>query len=63
MRSGSFDLFLINPDGTGLEQVTDYRKFTSFPEFSPDGKYLIFASSYQSKGNYEFNIFRVDWKP
>ena len=31
--------------------------------FSPDGKYLIFASSYQSKGNYEFNIFRVDWKP
>jgi TolB protein len=61
--SGTFELFLINPDGTGLEQVTDYGKFTSFPEFSPDGKYLIFASSYQGKSNYEFNIFRVDWKP
>jgi len=61
--SGTFELFLINPDGSGLEQVTDFGKFTSFPEFSPDGKHLIFASSYQGKSNYEFNIFRVDWKP
>jgi Tol biopolymer transport system component len=53
---------LINLDGSGLEQVTDYGKFTSFPEFSPDGKQLIFSSSYQGKGNYEFNIFRGDWK-
>jgi Tol biopolymer transport system component len=53
---------LINLDGSGLEQVTDYGKFTSFPEFSPDGKQLIFSSSYQGKGNYEFNIFRADWK-
>ena len=38
-------------------------EFTSFPEFSPDGKKLIFSSSYQSKSNYEFNLFTVDWKP
>ena len=56
-------LYLINPDGTGLEKVTDYGKFTSFPEFSPDGKKLIFSSSYGSQSNYEFNLFTVDWKP
>ena len=43
--------------------MTSYNKFTSFPEFSPDGKKLIFATDYQSKGSYEFNIFSVDWKP
>jgi TolB protein len=61
--SSLFELYLINLDGSGLEQVTDYGKFTSFPEFSPDGKKLIFSSSYQSKSNYEFNLFTVDWKP
>ena len=61
--SSLFELYLINLDGSGLEQVTDYGKFTSFPEFSPDGRKLIFSSSYQSKSNYEFNLFTVDWKP
>jgi Tol biopolymer transport system component len=60
--SSLFELFLINPDGTGLEQVTDYGKFTSFPEFSPDGKKIVFISSFQGKGNYEFNVFTADWK-
>ncbi len=47
---------MINPDGSGLERVTDYGAFTSFPEFSPDGKKLLFASSYKSTSKYEFNI-------
>ena len=60
--SSLFELYLINTDGTNLEPVTDYGKFTSFPEFSPDGRKLLFSSSVQSKSNYEFNIFTVDWK-
>ncbi len=43
-------------------EVTDYGMFTSFPEFSPDGKKLVFASSYKGKSKYEFNIFTADWK-
>jgi len=49
-------------DGTGLEQVTSYGGFTSFPEFSPDGKRVVFVSSYQGKGDYEFNVFTANWK-
>jgi TolB protein len=52
----------VNADGTGLEQITSYAGFTSFPEFSPDGKKIVFVSSYQGKGDYEFNVFTADWK-
>src|SRR3990170_1878751 len=37
-RAGNFDLFLVNLDGTGLEQVTNSPVFDGFPQFSPDGK-------------------------
>jgi Tol biopolymer transport system component len=34
----NFDIFLINVDGSGLEQVTFNGTFDGFPMFSPDGK-------------------------
>ena len=60
--SSDFELYLINTDGTGLEQVTNYGGFTSFPEFSPDGTRLAFVSSYKGQSKYEFNVFTADWK-
>jgi Tol biopolymer transport system component len=41
---------MMNLDGSGLEQVTDFGGFTSFPEFSPDGKTLVFCSDRDSEG-------------
>ena len=38
--ASNFDLFLINLDGTGLEQVTTNSTFDGFPMFSPDGRTL-----------------------
>ncbi len=52
---------MINTDGTGLKQITDFGGFVSFPEFSPDGKKLVFSSDYGAKSRYEFNIFVADW--
>ena len=34
-RLGNFDLFLVNPDGTGLEQVTTATTFDGFPDVQP----------------------------
>jgi len=48
-------------DGSGLEQVTNFGGFTAFPEFSPDGKKLVFASDKDARQRYEFNIFTADW--
>jgi Tol biopolymer transport system component len=53
---------MINTDGTGLEQVTFFGGFASFPEFSPDGRKLVFASDYKARGRYEFDIWTADWK-
>ena len=61
-RGGNFDLYLINADGTGLEQITFSDKFDGFPMFSPDGRKLIFASNRNSAKEGDTNLFLADWK-
>jgi len=43
-KGGNFDLFLINRDGTGLQQITFDQNFDGFPMFSPDGKKYFVAN-------------------
>jgi Tol biopolymer transport system component len=57
-----FDLFLINADGTGLEQVTFSPEFDGFPMFSPHGTKLVFASNRNAAVAGETNLFLADWK-
>jgi Tol biopolymer transport system component len=56
-----FDLYLINIDGAGLERVTFYPDFDSFPMFSSDGKRLVWASNRNGKEPHETNIFVAEW--
>ncbi|NWF85840.1 MAG: PD40 domain-containing protein, partial [Bryobacteraceae bacterium] len=56
-----FELYMMNTDGTGLEQITYFGGFASFAEFSPDGRKLVFCSDWKAKSRYEFNIFTADW--
>jgi Tol biopolymer transport system component len=60
--ASNFDLYLINVDGTGLEQITFSDKFDGFPMFSPDGRKLIFASNRNSTVPTDTNLFIADWK-
>ncbi|NKB81240.1 MAG: hypothetical protein GKS05_04990 [Nitrospirales bacterium] len=63
-RSGppSFHLYLMNDDGTGMEQITHDGHFNSFPMFSPDGTRLVWVSDRQAQPG-EFNVFLADWVP
>ena len=56
-----FNLFLMNEDGSGLEQVTQSEEFDSFPMFSPDGKYMVWASNRYGKKQGETNLFVAEW--
>ncbi|KAK2659446.1 hypothetical protein Ddye_005979 [Dipteronia dyeriana] len=46
--SGSFELYLIHPNGTGLRKLVESGSAgrTNHPSFSPDGKTLVFTSDY-----------------
>jgi TolB protein len=60
---GNFELWLINPDGSGLERVTYSDGFDGFPMFSIDGKKLVWASNRNAKAPHETNIVIGDWVP
>jgi TolB protein len=57
----NFDIFLINVDGTGFEQVTFNGTFDGFPMFSPNGRHLVFASNRNAKSEGETNVFIAEW--
>ena len=59
----TFHLYLVNDDGTGMEQVTTMGRFNSFPMFSPDGRRLVWVSDRNAKEKGEFNVFIADWVP
>ena len=57
-----FDLFAIDLDGTKLEQITFHEDFDSFPMFSPDGRYLVFASNRGGVEPGDTNLFIAEWR-
>ena len=57
-----FDLFAIGADGRDLEQITTYVGFDSFPMFTRDGKWLVFASNRGGQEAGETNLFLARWK-
>ena len=62
-RGRNFDLWAVNADGSGLEQITFNPSFDGFPMFSPDGKRLAFCSNRHNAKAGDTNVFVADWVP
>ena len=46
--TGAVELYVINVDGTGLTQITHDNGENLFPQWSPDGTYILFSAQYIS---------------
>ncbi len=44
-RTGNFDVYLMNSDGTGVQNITKNPAYDSFPAFSPLSDQIAFASN------------------
>jgi Tol biopolymer transport system component len=52
-KGGTFHIWLMKPDGSGVRQLTDGHGDDREPRISPDGTKVVFASDRAMKGNYD----------
>jgi len=54
------ELFVANSDGSDAKQITSFGCASFAPQFTPDGKRIIFASNKNKCDSREFELFLVD---
>jgi Tol biopolymer transport system component len=61
-RDGTYELYAINPDGTGLRQITDFEAEADIssgsPVWSPDGSQFAFSS--RRAGDWDIHVNSID---
>jgi Tol biopolymer transport system component len=61
-RMPVFNIWMMNFDGSELEQVTHGKTFDGFPMFSNDGTKFIWCSNRFGPHTNSTNVFIADWK-
>jgi Tol biopolymer transport system component len=56
-----FDLWLVDKAGGEPERITEAPGFDGFPQFSPDGRFLVWASNRADPASHETNLFVARW--
>lgn len=54
------ELYVANSDGSGMKQITQFGCASFAPQFTPDGKRIIFSSNKNKCDSREFELFLVD---
>lgn len=54
------ELYVANADGSAMRQITDFGCASFAPQFTPDGKRIVFASNKNKCDSREFELFLVD---
>jgi len=64
-RGRNFDLYMMDPYAEDpeatVERITHSPVFEAFPVFSPDGRYLVFASNRAGRKPGDTNLFIAEW--
>ncbi|MCI0415048.1 M28 family peptidase, partial [bacterium] len=60
VKPSQLEIFVMNADGTGVQQVTRNGAANFCPYFHPDGKRIIFASNVNDPGKRNFDLYLID---
>jgi TolB protein len=56
----NMEVFIADADGSNVQQVTTLGQANWAPNFTPDGKKIIFASNHESKRGFPFNLYLIN---
>src|SRR5919106_103826 len=59
-RSGSFDIYLLNADGSGAERISDATAEEGEPAWSPDGEWITYVRRTPGTAVRELWLMRAD---
>jgi len=54
------EVFVMNRDGTAIRNLSGHPDFDGYPAFSPDGRWVVFASNRDGSTFTEFNLYLAD---
>lgn len=56
----NMEVFVANADGSDARQITHFGQANWAPNFTPDGKHIIFASNHEYKRGFPFNMYIIN---
>lgn len=59
-RDGDYEIFVINVDGTGEQQLTNNSEYDMYPAWSPDGQSIAYESGTDSFRHIAIHLMRSD---
>jgi Tol biopolymer transport system component len=59
-RPSILEIYIMNSDGTDIQQITNFGKASFAPFFHPDGKRIIFSSNVNSERGRNFDLYTIN---
>ncbi len=59
-RPTTLELYVMNSDGSNIQQITNFGKASFAPFFHPDGKRIIFSSNLKSESGRNFDLYLIN---
>ncbi len=51
------EVFIMDRDGSNIRNLTNHPDFDGYPSWSPDSRYILFASNQDGENFLDFNVY------